>query len=99
MRKSDLVAAVMAKARLSEREADDAVASMLEHVTNALARGESVNLIGFGAFNVRTRESRLGRNPQSGVEMLIPASQHVGFRAGKSLRSQVASAPEPPADV
>lgn len=89
MRKSDLVVAVMTKARLSEREADDAVASMLEQVTNALARGESVNLIGFGAFNVRTRGSRVGRNPQTGVEMLIPASQHVGFRAGKLLRAEI----------
>lgn len=89
MKKSDLVSAVADAADLSNRQADDAVASAFEHITNALARGESLSLVGFGSFTVKTRAARTGRNPQTGEPMEIPESRQVGFKAGKSLKDSV----------
>lgn len=86
MRKSDLVSAVADIADLSPREADDAVSSALEHITNALARGETLNLVGFGSFTVKTRAARTGRNPKTGDPIDIAASKQVSFKAGKSLK-------------
>ena len=89
MRKSDLVAIVADRADMDKRRADDAVSSMFEHITNALARGESVSLVGFGSFNVSHRNERKGRNPKTGAEILIPASNSVQFKAGKQLKERV----------
>ncbi len=89
MRKSDLVDAVVNIADLSSREADDAVSSALEQITNALARGDSLNLVGFGSFTVKSRAARNGRNPQTGEEIQIAASKQVLFRPGKALKEHV----------
>ncbi len=88
MRKSDIVTAVAAAANLTSREADDAVAALLEQVTNALSRGENVALMGFGAFSVRQRPARQGRHPQTGQVLQVPASRSVVFKPGKALRNQ-----------
>lgn len=90
MRKSDLVDAVADIADVSENCADDTVSSLIEHVTNALARGESVNLIGFGSFVVKARAAREGRNPRTGEPMSIAASKQVQFKPGKKLKDTVA---------
>ncbi|MFL0811326.1 MAG: HU family DNA-binding protein [Agarilytica sp.] len=86
MKKSDLVSNVASAAVLSNRQADEAVSATFEHITNALARGESFNLAGFGSFVVKTRQARTGRNPQTGESIEIAECRQVGFKAGKSLR-------------
>lgn len=89
MKKSDLVAAVENIADLSHRQADDAVSSAFEQITNALARGETMSLIGFGAFSVRDRAARVGRHPKTGEPINIAASKQVGFKPGKGLKDNV----------
>lgn len=89
MRKSDLVDAVADIADLPERKADDAVSSAIEHITNALARGDSLSLVGFGSFSVKTRAARTGRNPQTGEEIQIAASKQVLFKPGKAFKEHI----------
>lgn len=86
MRKSDLVDAVADAADISQRQADEAVSAIFEHITNALARRESVNLVGFGSFVVRERAAREGRNPQTGATIQIKASVLPAFKPGKKLK-------------
>jgi DNA-binding protein HU-beta len=89
MNKADLVSAVAAQADLTKEKADAAVSAMIEHITNALSRDESVTLIGFGSFNQTQRAARIGRNPQTGAEIQIKASKNVNFKAGKALKDSV----------
>ena len=91
MRKSDLVAAVADIADIAAVDADNAVSSLFEHITNALARGDSVNISGFGAFSVKTRVARRGRNPKTGETIHIDATRSVQFKAGKYLKEHVNS--------
>ena len=86
MLKQELVKAVAEIADLSERQADAVVAAVLEQITNALSRGETVNLVGFGSFSVKARPARQGRNPKSGEPINIPASSAPVFKAGKGLK-------------
>lgn len=90
MQKSDLVEAVVNVGDLSARQADDVVAILIEQITNALSRGETVNLIGFGSFVVRERAARVGRHPQTGEAIDIAASQLPAFKPGKKLKDSVA---------
>lgn len=94
MRKSELIAAVADSAELSEREAGAALEAFVEQITNALSRGEFVNLLGFGRFSVKVRQPRSGRNPQTGATIDIPASKLAQFKAGKRMRE--AMLPPPP---
>jgi len=89
MRKSDLVSAVEDIADLSSQEADDAVSSLFEQITNSLARGEQINLVGFGSFVVKHRGPRAGRNPRTGEPMDIAASNNVQFKPGKFLKDSL----------
>ncbi len=89
MNRSDIVNAVKEATDLSSRQADEAVASTFEHIANALARGESLSLVGFGSFVVRARAERAGRNPQTGEAITIAASNSVGFKPGKGLKDSV----------
>ena len=86
MRKTELIDAVAEAAGISERQADDVVASLLEQITNAMSRGESVNLVGFGSFGVKSRAARKGKNPRTGATIDIPATKLPGFKAGKKLK-------------
>ena len=86
MQKSDLVAAIAESASLTKREAQDALNALTDSVTDALARGESVSLIGFGSFTQRHRAARKGKNPQTGAVMDIAASNSVSFKPGKALK-------------
>lgn len=86
MQKSDLVAAIADAASLTKREAQDALNALTDNITDALARGESVSLIGFGTFTQRHRAARKGKNPQTGAVMDIPASNSVAFKPGKGLK-------------
>ena len=89
MNKSDLITAVAAQADLTKDKADAAVSAIVEQITNALSRDESVTLVGFGTFSQSHRAARTGRNPQTGAEIQIAASNGVNFKPGKSLKDSV----------
>ena len=89
MNKSELVEAVHAKLGGTKKAAEEAVNAFVEVVTKELAKGERVQLVGFGTFEVRHRAARKGRNPQTGEEMRIPASKAPVFKAGKHLKDVV----------
>ncbi len=89
MRKPELAAAVAAKANLSKEKANEVITAITDEITKAMARKEEVSLIGFGTFSIRNRSARTGKNPQTGAVIQIPASQTVGFKAGKALKDAV----------
>ncbi|WP_163247877.1 HU family DNA-binding protein [Bacillus tropicus] len=89
MNKTELVKSVAKKVELSQKEAAVATQAVLDTITNALANGEKVQLIGFGTFEVRERAARTGRNPQTGEEMQIVAAKVPAFKAGKELKEAV----------
>ncbi|MCR4843056.1 MAG: HU family DNA-binding protein [Eubacterium sp.] len=89
MNKTELVAAIAEKANLSKKEADAAVKAFTEVVTEELKKGEKIQLVGFGTFEVSARAAREGRNPQTGATMKIAASKAPKFKAGKALKDAV----------
>ena len=86
MNKAELINAVAEKAALSKKDSEAAVNAALEAITAALADGEKVQLVGFGSFEVKKREERVGRNPKTNEEIKIPASKVPAFKAGKALK-------------
>ena len=86
MNKTELVAAMADKAGLTKKDADAALKAFTEVVEGTLKAGDSIQLIGFGTFEVAERAERTGRNPQTGAEMVIPASKAPKFKAGKALK-------------
>ena len=90
MNKTELVAAVAAKTELSKKNAEKAVAAVLETVAETLAAGEKVQLVGFGTFEVRAREARAAKNPRTGETVEVPASRVPAFKAGQALKTKVA---------
>ena len=89
MTKADLITAVAQKAEMTKKDADAAVTAFIESVTEALKKGEKVQLVGFGSFEVRTRAAREGVNPQTQKKIKIPASKVPAFKAGKALKDAV----------
>lgn len=89
MNKTELVASVAEKAGLTKKDAEKAVNAFFASVEEALAADDKVQLIGFGTFEVKAREERKGRNPQTGAEIVIPASKNPVFKAGKGLKDAV----------
>lgn len=89
MNKSELVNAIAESTGLTKKDSELAVNAFVETIKETLSQGESVQLIGFGTFEVRDRAARIGRNPQSGLPLEIPASKAVGFKAGKALKDAV----------
>jgi DNA-binding protein HU-beta len=89
MNKTELVDAVASAADLPKAAAARAVDSMLDVITRSLKGGEQVTLVGFGTFLVRQREARSGRNPRTGQEINIPASNVPAFKPGKGLKDAV----------
>ena len=90
MKKTDLVAAVAAKAGISKKDADAAVSALVATITDALAEGDSVQLVGFGTFDVRARAEKVCRNPRTGESMTVAATKVPAFKAGKALKDAVA---------
>ncbi|MEG3073808.1 MAG: HU family DNA-binding protein [Ruthenibacterium sp.] len=90
MTKVELIAKVAADADLTKKDAEKAVAAVLEGITAALKSGDKVSLVGFGTFETRHRPERKGRNPQTKQEITIPASIAPAFKAGKGLKDAVA---------
>ncbi len=86
MNKAELVAAIADKAELSKKDADAALKAFTDVVAEELKKGEKIQLVGFGTFEVSERAARTGRNPQTGEEMTIPASKAPKFKAGKALK-------------
>ena len=89
MNKTELAAIVADKADISKEKANEVVTAITDEITAALAREDSVSLIGFGSFVRRSRAARKGKNPQTGEEIDIKASSSVGFKAGKALKASV----------
>ena len=90
MNKVELVASVAEKAGLSKKDAEKAVTAVLESVVGAVVKGDKVQLVGFGTFEVRARGARKGKNPRTGEEITIAASKQPVFKAGKAFKDAVA---------
>lgn len=93
MSKSDLISHVADSTGLSKKQASDAFDAAMESIEQSIADarpGESVRVPGLGTFTVRQRAARMGRNPQTGAAIQIPASRSVGFKAAKSLKDAAA---------
>ena len=90
MNKTDLIAAVAQSAGLTKKDTERVLNAAFDAMTAALEQGEKVQISGFGSFEVKEREARVGRNPQTGEAMEIAASRVPAFKAGKALKDQVA---------
>ncbi len=90
MKKAELAAVVAEKAGLTKKDADKAITAVVEAITEALAKGDKVQLIGFGTFDVRERGARTGLNPRTKETIEIPASKQPAFKAGAALKDAVA---------
>ncbi|AYQ57154.1 DNA-binding protein HU-beta [Bathymodiolus thermophilus thioautotrophic gill symbiont] len=91
MNKSELIDAIASATDLSKAEAGRALNATTDAITSAMAKGDSVQLTGFGSFVVRDRAARTGRNPQTGATIQISASKVAAFKAGKALKEAVNS--------
>ena len=89
MNKTELIAAVAEKAGLSKKNAEVAVAAVIDSVVASLKKGDKVSLLGFGTFEVRKRAARTGKNPQTGAAIKIAACKVPAFKAGKALKDAV----------
>lgn len=89
MNKAELLAAMAEKSELSKKDSEKALKAFIDVVTEELVKGEKVQLVGFGTFEVSERPAREGRNPQTGAAMNIPASKAPKFKAGKALKDVV----------
>ena len=86
MNKAELIAAVAENAELTKKDAEKAVKAFIDVVTDELKKGEKVQVVGFGTFEVAERAAREGRNPRTGETMTIEASKTPKFKAGKALK-------------
>ncbi len=90
MNKADLVHLVSEKAGLTKKDTEKAITAVFDVISEALVADEKVQLVGFGAFEVKSRAPRMGRNPKTKESIQIPASKSPVFKAGKSLKDAVA---------
>ena len=89
MNKTELVAAIAEKTDLTKKDAELALTAVVESITEALEKGDKVQLIGFGSFEVKNRAARTGRNPKTKEAINIPASKVPAFKASKTLKDAV----------
>ena len=89
MNKAELIAAIAEKTGETKKGAEEAVNAFVDVVVDALVKGDKVQLVVFGSFEVRKRAARKGRNPQTKEEIKIPASKAPVFKAGKALKDLV----------
>ena len=90
MNKTELAAAIAETVEIPKKDAEAVLNAMMEAVGEALKKGDKIQLIGFGSFEVKERAARVGRNPKTLEEIKIPASKYPVFKAGKALKDQVA---------
>ena len=89
MNKQELIENIAASVDITKADAGRALDSVIDSITDSLRKGDSVALVGFGTFSVRSRAARTGRNPQTGESIQIAAAQVPVFKAGKALRDAV----------
>jgi DNA-binding protein HU-beta len=89
MNKAELIANVAGSAGISKKDAEKAINAFIENIEGALKKGDKVQLVGFGTFEVRERAERKGRNPQTNEEITIPASKVPAFKVGKALKDAI----------
>lgn len=89
MNKAELVTAMAERAEISKKDAEAALKAFTDIVAEELKKGEKIQLVGFGTFEVSERAERVGRNPQTREEMTIPASKAPKFKAGKALKDMI----------
>ena len=89
MNKAELINAVAEKTGLSKKDSEKAINATFDTITLSMEAGEKVQLVGFGAFDIKERASRIGRNPKTKEEIEIPASRVPVFKAGKALKDAI----------
>ncbi|HHY78164.1 MAG TPA: HU family DNA-binding protein [Clostridiales bacterium] len=89
MNKAELIASMAEKCQLTKKDTEKALKAFMDTVQETLAKGEKVQLVGFGTFEVKQRAARVGRNPRTKEEIKIPASKAPLFKAGKDLKDAV----------
>ncbi len=89
MNKSELINVVAEKADLMKKDTEKVVSAVFESIKESLSKGEKVQVIGFGTFDVRARKEREGRNPATGEAIQVPAAKVPAFKAGKTLKERV----------
>lgn len=89
MNKTELVAAIAEKTQLTKKDSEMALKAFVNVVSEQLKKGEKIQLVGFGTFDVSNRAARTGKNPQTGAEISIPASKAPKFKAGKALKETI----------
>jgi DNA-binding protein HU-beta len=89
MNKAELTNAVAEKIGMTKKDADAAISAVFDVIADSLAGGDKVQLVGFGSFEVKNREARVGRNPKTKEQINIPASKSPVFKAGKALKESV----------
>jgi DNA-binding protein HU-beta len=89
MNRQELIEALSKKTESTKTEAERNVAALIEIITATLKKGDSISLVGFGSFEVRKRAARVGRNPKTGAELKINASNVPAFKAGATLKASV----------
>ena len=90
MNKTELIAAVAEKAGMTKKDAERVVNATVEAITESLVKGDKVSVSGFGIFEVKTREARVGRNPRTKETIQIPATRLPVFKASKALKDSIA---------
>ena len=90
MNKAELIAAVAANAEVSQKVAAKAVAAVMDEIKEALKKGDKVQLVGFGSFEVKNKAARQCKNPRTGETITVPASKAPVFKAGKAFKDYIA---------
>ena len=90
MNKAELISATAEKSGLSKKDSEKAINALVEAISESMKKGEKVQLVGFGVFEVKDRPARMGRNPRTKEQIEIPASKLPQFKAGKALKDFIA---------
>ena len=89
MNKAELIAAVAESTNLSKKDAGEALAAIIDEIKGALKKGDKVQLVGFGSFEVKNKPERKGKNPRTGEVITIKASKAPVFKAGKAFKDEI----------
>lgn len=89
MNKGELIAALAAKTEMTKKDSEAALNAVLDVIAESMAKGEKVQLIGFGTFEAKNRPARVARNPRTGEEITIAASKTASFKVGKALKDSI----------
>lgn len=87
MKKTEIIAKVAEQCNMTKKDAEKAVSSVFDVISEALVQGDKVQIVGFGTFEVRERAARVGRNPSTGEDIQIPASKAAAFKSGQALKN------------